>query len=143
MFRPAPVRRSFCPFAAGLVLLALIVPAMPVPAVAGSEFPFGQELLLDVKPMRGSKRVPNLEIAANGATAIDLWCNRVQGQIVVVENTISILRGPITVRQCTPERVRGDEELLAALLQAARWKRQGDIVILEGAKRMRFRISTN
>jgi len=143
MHRPAPAWRLFRLSAVYFVLLALGAPAMPAPAVAGPDFPFGQELLLDVKPMRGSKRVPSLEIASNGATAIDLWCNRVQGQIVVAGSTITIMRGPIIERQCTPERMRGDEAMLAALLQVTGWKRQGDIVILEGAKRMRFRISTN
>jgi heat shock protein HslJ len=143
MFRPAPVGRQLRPFAVYFVLLALMVPAMPAAAFAGPEFPFGQELLLDVRPMPGSKRVPSLEIRADGATAIDLWCNRVQGQIVVLKDTISILRGPVIVRQCTPERAQMDEELLSALLQVTTWKRQGDVVILEGATRLRFRISTN
>jgi heat shock protein HslJ len=143
MNRPALARRLFHPLAAVVLLLSFAASAVPVPAIAGPEFPFGQELLLDVNPMPGSKQVPSLEVGANGATAIDLWCNRMQGQIVVVGNTISILRGPIIVRECSPERMRGDDEVLAALLQVTRWKREGDIVILEGAKRMRFRIATN
>jgi hypothetical protein len=82
LFRALSVRCPFGPLATYLVLLALVMPAMLVPA-ASDEFPFGQELLLDANPMRGSKRVPSLEIATNGATAIDLWCNSMQGQIVV------------------------------------------------------------
>lgn len=143
MFRSVPVRSLFLSVASCICLLASPASIVPGPAVAESNFPFGQELLLDVKPLRGSKRVPSLEIAANGATTIDLWCNRVQSQIVVTGATISILRGPVIVRECAPERVARDDALLEALLQATGWKRQGNIVILEGARRLRFRIATN
>ena len=138
MPRPAPVRRPFRPLAAAFVLAALAMPA-----VAGPEFPFGQELLLDVNPLPGSKAVPSLEIGANGAATIDLWCNRMQGQIVVKGNAISVSRGPIVIRDCTPERTSADDEVLAALLQVTTWKREGDFVILRGAKSLRFRLATN
>lgn len=110
---------------------------------AGGDFPFDSELLLEAKPMRGSKRVPNLEIGPRGQTIIELWCNRVEGQIVVVEEMISIMTGEKTARSCTPEQVRGDQEMLAALAEATHWRREGVTVVLIGPKMLRFRIPTN
>ena len=46
-------------------------------AVAGDSFAFGTTLMLDAAPMRGSKRVPMLEIAEDSAS-IDLWCASAQ-----------------------------------------------------------------
>ena len=55
-----------------LVLFCLLL--APPLAAAGDAFPFGTTLMLDVAPMRRSKRIPMLEIAENGAASIDLWC---------------------------------------------------------------------
>ena len=33
-------------------------------------FPFDSELVLDANPLPGSKRVPNMDVAANGAIAL-------------------------------------------------------------------------
>jgi len=107
------------------------------------EFPFGRELLLDAAPMKGSKRVPSLDIADNGRADIDLWCNSVKGQMVVAGDTITILTGEKTERSCAPERMRGDEEVLAALTEVTNWRREGDLLILTGARTLRFRLSTN
>jgi heat shock protein HslJ len=107
------------------------------------EFPFDHELLLDARPMRGSKRLPNLEIGPNGKTAIELWCNGVEGQVVVVEDTITIMTGQKTERSCSPEQARGDEEMLAALTEVTKWRREGVTVVLIGPKTLRFRIPTN
>jgi len=140
----------FCPDTdrkAGWFVAALIALAFTTVSTAGfageSSFPFDQELLLDAKPMKGSKRVPILDIGQRGETTIDLWCNSVQGQIVVVENTISIMTGAKTERQCDAARMRGDDDLLAALLQATGWRREGDTIVLLGAKTLRFRAATN
>ena len=76
---------------AALCLAFLCV--MPNSFAADSTFPFDSELLLDVKPMKGSKRVPILGIGPKGETAIDLWCNSVEAQIVVIESTITIMTG--------------------------------------------------
>ena len=134
---------GFCllrPFAvAFLVLLGTV----PVSLTAESTFPFDRELLLDVKPMKGSKRVPILDIGPKGETAIDLWCNSVEAQIVVVDSTITILTGQKTERQCDPARMRGDEDLLSALQQVTSWRRQGDVLMLHGAKTLRFRQASN
>lgn len=112
-------------------------------ATAADGFPFDQELLLDTTPMRGSKRVPMLDIKPDGAVLIDLWCNSVQGQLVVAANTITVLTGPKTDRSCPPERMRGDEEMLSLLEQVTTWRREGDAVVLIGPQTLRFRRATN
>jgi heat shock protein HslJ len=110
---------------------------------AERSFPFDSELLLDAKPMKGSKRVPIMTIGPNGKAEIDLWCNSVEGQIVVVDSTITIMTGAKTERQCDPARSRGDDDLLAALLQATNWTRDGGVLTLRGVKTLRFRQATN
>ena len=60
---------------------------------ANEEFPFGRELLLDTLPMKGSKRIPGIEIDADGIAAIDLWCNTMQGRAVVSADAITISTG--------------------------------------------------
>lgn len=127
---------------AALVVLGLVT--VSATGYAGErDFPFDQELLLDAKPMKGSKRVPIFGIGHRGETTIDLWCNSVEGQIVVVDSTISIMTGAKTERQCDAARMRGDDDLLAALLQATGWRREGDTIVLFGAKTLRFRAATN
>ena len=133
-----PVRLArLCSFVAAAVL------SVATTAIFAAEFPFDSELMLDVRPMKGSKRVPTMEVAADGRAAIELWCNSVEGQIVVVESSISVMTGKPTDRQCDPARMRGDEDLLAALLQATSWSRDGNVVTLRGAKTLRFRQPTN
>jgi heat shock protein HslJ len=112
-------------------------------ALARSEFPFGKELFLDARPMKGSKRIPIIDVAANGAAAIDLWCNSVQAQLVVVNDTITVLTGQQTNRDCAPERARGDQEIVHALQQVTNWRRDGDIVVLIGPRTLRFRLPTH
>ena len=53
------------------------------------------------------------------------------------------MTGPPAERACTPERTRGDAELLDALNAVTNWRRQGDIVTLIGPKSLRFRVPTN
>ncbi len=117
--------------------------AMPAGSAADSMFPFDSELLLDAKPMKGSKRVPILGIGPKGEAAIDLWCNSIEAQIVVVESTITIMTGQKTDRQCDPARMRGDDELLATLQQVTSWRREGDVLMLRGGRTLRFRQPTN
>src|SRR6187399_2933749 len=80
-----------------------------------NEFPFDGELILDVRPMPGSKRIPNMDIASDGKIALELWCNRVDGQVVVAGDTITVMTGQPADRPCTPERARADNELIEAL----------------------------
>ncbi|MGC1234744.1 MAG: META domain-containing protein [Xanthobacteraceae bacterium] len=124
-----------------LVLLCLSL--SPPLAAAGDSFPFGATLMLDAAPMRGSKRVPMLEIAKNGAVSIDLWCASARAQAVVADNSISISLGDLQNAQCEPDRQSRDAELLAALAQVTNWRRNGEVVELLGATPLRFRLMTN
>jgi heat shock protein HslJ len=129
--------------ARGLSLCSAVLLSSVAAVAADASFPFGHELLLDARPMKGSKRLPLLDIKANGATEIDLWCNSVQGQIVVSSDQITITTGDKTERQCEPERMRGDDDMLSALSQVTTWRRQGEMLILSGARTIRFRMETN
>jgi heat shock protein HslJ len=111
--------------------------------LAQQGFPFDSELLLDVRPMPGSKRIPNMDVGANGTIALEMWCNRVEGQVIVAGGTITVLTGEPTNRQCPPERARGDEELLGALSAVTSWRREGGTVLLIGPRTLRFRVPTN
>ena len=137
----APWRRMLCAGPQSLPASSRCCSIVSLPR--RKTFPFDEELLLDAKPMRGSKRVPMLDIRAGGAVLIDLWCNSVQGQLVVADNTITVLTGPKTDRTCTPERLRGDEEVLSALEQVTTWRREGDGVVLIGPQSLRFHRATN
>lgn len=110
---------------------------------AENQFPFDSELILDVDPMPGSKRIPNMDVAANGAIVLEMWCNRIEGQFVVAGDTITVLTGQATERPCPPERLRRDAELLAALTGVTSWRRAGSFVSLIGPQTLRFRVPTN
>jgi heat shock protein HslJ len=112
-------------------------------ALAQGSFPYDSELILDVDPMRGSKKIPNMDITANGKMILEMWCNRVEGQFVVAGDTVTVLTGAPTTRTCPPERERGDAELLAALTGATSWRREGGMMLLIGPKTLRFRAPTN
>jgi len=132
-------RRAAACFLFSLFFLAASTPMR----AAERDFPFDQELMLDARPMSGTKRVPTLEIAANGAVSIDLWCNSVQGQIVVVEDTIAVLTGPKTNRTCSAQLEQNDEKMLSWLTQVTNWKRDGNGVLLIGPQSLRFRVPSN
>lgn len=55
---------------AGCVLGAIVSAWTWSAYASDGGFPFDRELMLDTAPMRGSKRIPILEIAANGAASI-------------------------------------------------------------------------
>jgi heat shock protein HslJ len=90
-----------------------------------SDFPFDDELRLDASPMPGDKRVPTMEIAPNGSLVLDLWCNHVEGQVVIAADTITLIMGQLTERSCTPARAAADADLIAALGGVTNWRRQG------------------
>ena len=113
------------------------------PARAADEFPFGLEMTLDVARQPGSKRLPTLEIGDNGEVVLELWCKGGKGQFSVAGNTVIFVPGELEDRSCPPARAQADDELVAALGEAATWKRQGDFVSFVGTKTLRFRINTN
>ena len=125
--------------------LACLILVAGGPAALGAErsFPEDTTLLLEAKPMKGSKRVPILQIESKTKASFDLWCNRVPAQFVVVGDTITILLGTPTAQQCDAERMDADEDLIAALQAVSTWSRQDDLLILEGERPLRFRIATN
>jgi hypothetical protein len=126
--------------------LALIVAAagfQVIPALADDGFPFGLEMTLDVARQPGSKRLPTLEIGDSGEATLELWCKAGKGQFSVAGNTVIFVAGPLQDPACPPARAQADDELVAALSEAATWKRQGDFVSFIGARSLRFRLNTN
>src|ERR1700687_4486916 len=115
---------------------------MAMPADADG-FPFGRELLVDAAPMRGSKKLPILDIGDAGAAEIELWCNSVKAQLVVAGDTITIITGEASARQCAPDRARADEDLLAALNNVTNWRMERTALVLTGTRTLRFRVPTN
>ena len=113
------------------------------PAQADDGFPFGMEMTLDAARMPGSKRIPDLDIGDSGEVILELWCKGGKGQFSVAGNTVIFVIGEMENRPCPPERAQADDDLIAALGDAATWKRQGDIVSFIGTKTLRFRLNTN
>ncbi len=130
-------------FAAFLLLLIC------VPTVAAEQFPFDQDLLLDAAPMRPGKRMPMLKVEPNGNAQIDLWCRTVPAHIEVSDMAIKVEAGPLpdgmpemmSSGQCTPERMQADEEMFATLNQITGWRREGEGIVLDGPKSLKFRLS--
>lgn len=126
---------------AAVLLLAAAVNFSP--ALADDGFPFGTEMTLDVGRQPGSKRIPNIEIGDAGEVVLELWCKGGKGQFSVAGNTVIFVAGEMENRSCPPDRAQADDDLIAALADAATWKRQGDFVSFVGAKTLRFRVNTN
>jgi META domain len=135
-----PRRRFACCLA---VLVASAAPALAPRATAGEPFPFGSDLMLDVAPMHGSKRVPMLDIEDNGTVSIDLWCASLHAQATVGDGSIAIVAEAPLPAQCEPEQQARDTDLLAALAQVTSWRRAGDVIELTGPTTLRFRLMTN
>jgi len=134
------VRFAFRPAMMASVLLASVAAGE---ARAQAEFPFGMEMTLDVQPQRGSKRVPDLDIGDNGEVILELWCRGGKGQFSVAGNTIIFVAGQMEDRPCPADKAQADDELIAALTDAATWKRQGDSIFFVGPKTLKFRLNTN
>ena len=131
-----PVARAFALGLVGLFISAACVRAQ-------EDFPFEHELMLDARPMKGSKRIPTLSVEPDGAATIDLWCNSMQARINVTGETISISAGEKGDQTCAPERQQADDDLAAALVAATSWRWDGDNLLLIGPKTLRFRQQTN
>ena len=128
---------------AAVVLVLAAATFQPIPARADDEFPFGLEMTLDAARQPGSKRLPTLDIGDSGEATLELWCKGGKGQFSVAGNTVIFVAGPLEDRACPPARAQADDELVAALSEAATWKRQGDFVSFIGTKPLRFRLNTN
>ena len=128
------------------LLAALIAPLIVIeapPAQAQQGFPFGMLLTLQAAPMRGSKRIPNIEIGDNGEVTIELWCKAAEGQFSVANDTIIFIPGPVEDRNCPADKAQADDNLLAALADVATWKMQGSNLSLIGSRTLRFQVNTN
>jgi heat shock protein HslJ len=123
----------------GLILSSSLWPA----AAADSSFPFGSELLLDIAPMPGTKRVPMLEVDENGAATIDLWCVSARQQATIDNNSITFTPQPVEHGPCAPALLSADEDLLATFAAVTSWRRSGDTLELLGATTLRFHPMTN
>ena len=128
---------------AGVAAVLLIASPNPSSAQTDNGFPFGLEMTMDARPLPGSKRIPNLEIGDAGEVVLELWCKGGKGQFSVAGNTVIFVAGAMENRSCAPDRAQADDDLIAALTDAATWKRQGAFVSFVGAKTLRFRINTN
>ena len=128
---------------AAVTLILAAASLQAVPAWADDGFPFGLEMTLDVARQPGSKRLPTLEIGDSGEARLELWCKSGKGQFSVAGNSVIFTSGPLEARACPPARAQADDDLVAALSEAATWKRQGDLVSFIGTKPLRFRLNTN
>jgi heat shock protein HslJ len=126
-----------------VALTACLILGLAPNATAERGFPYSTEFMLDAKPMKGSKRVPMLVIGPQGDASVEGWCNTVKAHLVVADDTLTILTGAKTEQQCAAERMRGDSELFAALLEVTHWRQEGDVLTLRGPKTLRFRTLTN
>ena len=133
-------------FGAGIriVMSALLLASTAAASYAQSEFPFERELLMDEKPMPGSKRVPILEIRADGRAQVDLWCRSGPAQVTVSGGSVTFTLGPLVEQGCTPERIARDDELAAALAQVTGWRMDEDVIVFAGGPTpLQFRLSTH
>jgi heat shock protein HslJ len=128
---------------AAVAVIVAVAVFQVIPAHADDGFPFGLEMTLDVAPQPGSKRLPTLEIGDSGEATLDLWCKAGKGQFSVAGNTVIFVAAPLQDRTCPPARAQADDELVAALSEAATWTRQGDFISFIGTRSLRFRLNTN
>lgn len=134
--------------AAGLILVGAAGLRL---GVAADRFPFDQDLLLSARYIGHAKRVPILNVSADGRATIDLWCRTVSGRVQLTESVMRIEPGPLPVDlprymvdgQCTPQRMQADNDTLMALAQVTGWRRHGDAVMLTGPQTLRFRVSNH
>jgi heat shock protein HslJ len=125
-------------------LVVTVLAISPLAALAAEPaFPFGSELMLDGKPMRGTKRLPSLSIERDGTAAIDLWCGSLRGRADIGNGTIAITPGERDNGQCAADRIAGDDDLVDVLVHMTSWRRRGDVIELSGATTLRFRLMTN
>jgi len=135
--------------ARGIFAAALVVLFCAGSLCAEESFPFDQELVLDAPPMRPGKRMPVLTVEPSGNARIDLWCKTITAQVEISDAAVKIEAGPLpdelpamqSAGQCAPERLQADEELLSTLTQATGWRREGNAIVLEGSRALKFRTS--
>ena len=93
--------------------------------------------------------MPILLVEPNGNAKIDLWCKSVSARVEISDTAMKIELGPmpeglpemLSAGQCTPERIKADEELLADFTQVTAWRRQNGGIVLVGPTTLKFRPS--
>lgn len=134
----------------GIVTLTLTLSVLvPVAVAAAADFPFEQQLMLDVAPMGKVRRVPSVMISVDGTARLELWCKTASAQVAIDATAIQILPAPLpdalpqymSDGQCSPERMAADTDLLAALSQVTTWQSAGGVITLGGPSVLRFRPS--
>ena len=146
MMKSDPAVRRFrvvCVFA---LLSALFAPAV---ASAAAEFPFDQQLMLDVARMGPVRRVPSVIVSADGTARLELWCKTTSAQVAVNDSAIQIVPAPLPEAlpqymsdgQCSPERMTADLDLVGALSQVGRWQMASGVITLDGPSVLHFRPS--
>jgi heat shock protein HslJ len=129
--------------AAWLRLFAGAVAILLSATASAAEFPFERELLLEAKPLPGSKRVPMLEITRDGRAVIDLWCRSGEGRVKLEDDMIELTLGAMRQEGCTPERMERDEALAAALEKVMNWSMEDDVLVLIGPTELRYTLSSH
>ena len=123
--------------AATAIVLAAVAPA------SAQSFPYDQEMLLDVKPLPGSRRVPMMEVHPDGKATVDMWCHSAVAEIAVSGDEVKFTFVSAKPENCTPERIELDQAMAKALLEITNWRQQKDIVEFIGPTSFRFRLSTH
>ena len=123
--------------AATAIVLAAVAPA------SAQSFPYDQEMLLDVKPLPGSRRVPMMEVHPDGKATVDMWCHSAVAEIAVTGDEVKFTFVSAKPENCTPERIELDQAMAKALLEVTSWRQQKDIVEFIGPTTFRFRLSTH
>ena len=124
----------------GLAVIAMMLVATTALA---AEFPFERELLLEAKPLPGSKRVPMLEIRRDGRAIVDLWCRSGEARVKIEDDMIEFTLGAMREEGCTPERTQRDEAMAAALGKVVNWSMEDDVLVLIGPTELRYALSSH
>lgn len=124
-------------------LVTAICATLCGPAAAQKAFPYGAELRMETRPMKGSKRVPWLQFSENGTVDIDLWCASGRGRVVVADKTITITPTALRDNQCTPDQLEADKDVLTKLMQVSGWRWEGFLLVLDGPETLRWRPASN
>jgi hypothetical protein len=122
---------------------AFVVLAISATPAGAQSFPFDQEMLLEAKPLPGSRRVPMMEVHPGGKALVDLWCHSAVARIAFAGNEVKFEFVSAKPENCTPERIELDQAMAKALLEVTSWRRKNDIVEFVGPTTFRFRISTH
>jgi hypothetical protein len=137
--RMSGLLRACCAPVLGVAAIVFVVAA---PADA-QNFPYDQEMLLEVKPLPGSRRVPMIEVHPDGKASVDLWCHSAVAQFTITGSDVKIEFVSANPENCTPERIELDQAMAKAMVEITQWRRNNDIVEFVGPTTYRFRLSTH